>query len=174
MTPEGHSASGITLADVPPGARAVAVSGGADSVALLTLLKSRRPDLALHVVHLDHQTRGQASSLGQMIAKLMDTTAITNGQVNLDLEPCDLLMIAEEVAARMASVFQEAGCTVQVAKIGQDPVCGKWDRTRIDQILSNLLQNATRYAAGKPVRVAVEKKEGWAVLTVRDQGDGSV
>lgn len=47
-------------ASVPPGAWAVGVSGGADSVALLLLL-SRRRDLTLKVVHLNHETRGAAS-----------------------------------------------------------------------------------------------------------------
>jgi tRNA(Ile)-lysidine synthase len=46
---------------VPPGAWAVGVSGGADSVALLSLLR-RRADVAPHVVHLDHETRGEASA----------------------------------------------------------------------------------------------------------------
>jgi tRNA(Ile)-lysidine synthase len=43
----------------------VGVSGGADSVALLSLLRPRAVpggDLSLHVVHLDHQTRGRASA----------------------------------------------------------------------------------------------------------------
>ncbi len=43
------------------GAWAVAVSGGADSVALLMLLRQLRPTVRLHVVHLNHQTRGDAS-----------------------------------------------------------------------------------------------------------------
>jgi tRNA(Ile)-lysidine synthase len=47
--------------DFPPGRWGVAVSGGADSVALLLLLHGR-PGIWLHVVHLDHQTRGQAST----------------------------------------------------------------------------------------------------------------
>jgi tRNA(Ile)-lysidine synthetase-like protein len=46
---------------VPPGRWAVGVSGGADSVALLLLLRDQ-PDLFLHIVHLDHQTRGKAST----------------------------------------------------------------------------------------------------------------
>jgi tRNA(Ile)-lysidine synthetase-like protein len=50
-----------SLIDIPPGRWAVAVSGGADSVALLLLLHGR-PEISPHVVHLDHQTRGQASS----------------------------------------------------------------------------------------------------------------
>lgn len=47
--------------DVPPGRWGVAVSGGADSVALLLILHTR-PDLSLHIVHLDHQSRGSAST----------------------------------------------------------------------------------------------------------------
>jgi tRNA(Ile)-lysidine synthase len=49
------------IASVPAGAWAVGVSGGADSVALLSLLRGRA-DLSLRVVHLDHQTRGGASA----------------------------------------------------------------------------------------------------------------
>lgn len=48
------------VATVPPGAWAVGVSGGADSVALLALLR-RRNDLSLVVVHLNHETRGASS-----------------------------------------------------------------------------------------------------------------
>jgi tRNA(Ile)-lysidine synthase len=46
---------------MPPGRWAVGVSGGADSVALLLLLHGR-PGLSLHVVHLDHETRDNASA----------------------------------------------------------------------------------------------------------------
>ncbi len=49
------------VATVPAGAWAVGTSGGADSVALLALLRSN-PALQLHVVHLDHQTRGNEST----------------------------------------------------------------------------------------------------------------
>jgi len=45
---------------IPPGSWAVGVSAGADSIALLTLLRERG-DLQLHVVHLNHQTRGSES-----------------------------------------------------------------------------------------------------------------
>jgi len=49
------------VAGVPEASYAVGVSGGADSVALLHLLHHHRPELHLHVVHLDHQTRGAES-----------------------------------------------------------------------------------------------------------------
>ncbi|MDP9175772.1 MAG: tRNA lysidine(34) synthetase TilS [Planctomycetota bacterium] len=48
------------IRSVPSGRWAVGVSGGADSVALLLLLRERT-DIVLHVVHLDHQLRGAES-----------------------------------------------------------------------------------------------------------------
>lgn len=51
----------LAIESVPAGGWAVGVSGGADSVGLLRLLHTRG-DLSLHVVHLDHQTRGAASA----------------------------------------------------------------------------------------------------------------
>jgi tRNA(Ile)-lysidine synthetase-like protein len=47
---------------VPPGRWGVGVSGGGDSVALLSILRQAPVDLSLHVIHLDHQTRGEESA----------------------------------------------------------------------------------------------------------------
>jgi tRNA(Ile)-lysidine synthetase-like protein len=58
------------ITSVPPGPWAVGVSGGADSVALLLLLHDR-PNLQLHVVHLDHQTReGESTVDAQFVEDL--------------------------------------------------------------------------------------------------------
>ena len=62
MSVAGHDPLRDSIATIPSGRWAVGVSGGADSVALLHLLARHRPDLSLHVIHLDHQTRGEAST----------------------------------------------------------------------------------------------------------------
>lgn len=46
---------------IAEGQYAIGVSGGADSVALLRLVMEQRPDLGVHVVHLDHELRGEES-----------------------------------------------------------------------------------------------------------------
>jgi tRNA(Ile)-lysidine synthetase-like protein len=50
----------LAIDSVPTGRWAIGVSGGADSVALLRLMLTRS-DIALHVAHLNHQTRGDES-----------------------------------------------------------------------------------------------------------------
>jgi tRNA(Ile)-lysidine synthetase-like protein len=68
-----ESALQSAIAIVPSGGWGVGVSGGADSVALLRL-SSLRPDLSLHVIHLDHQTRGPASTGDAEFVKELATT----------------------------------------------------------------------------------------------------
>ena len=93
---------------IPPGAWAVGVSGGADSVALLVLARERRPDVAAHVVHLDHQARGadsdaDAASVAALAARLgVPCTTATLGDVRSLLGRAPANRSALYRAARLA------------------------------------------------------------------------
>jgi signal transduction histidine kinase len=51
-------------------------------------------------------------------------------------------------------------------------VRGRWDRLRLEQVLTNLLTNALKYGAGRPVDVEVGSAEGQALWRIRDRGIG--
>jgi len=51
-------------------------------------------------------------------------------------------------------------------------VTGSWDPLRMEQIITNLLSNALKYGAGKPVDVVVQRDGGTARVLVRDRGIG--
>ena len=53
-----------------------------------------------------------------------------------------------------------------------EPVTGPWDPLRLDQVVSNLLQNAIRYAPGSLVELSVEGNAWRARLALRDHGPG--
>src|SRR5581483_2829040 len=54
-----------------------------------------------------------------------------------------------------------------------DPVVLAADPTRLEQIVTNLLQNAIKYTpSGGEIAVTVERAGDWAVLRVRDTGIG--
>jgi tRNA(Ile)-lysidine synthase len=69
------------LASIPEGNWAVGVSGGADSVALLHMLRAVRPDLHLVVAHLNHQTRGEESDADESFVR--DLCARVNVQCRI-------------------------------------------------------------------------------------------
>jgi tRNA(Ile)-lysidine synthase len=96
---------------VPAGAWAVGVSGGADSVALLRLLHARE-DLSLHVVHLDHETRGAESAAdAEFVALLAQRLGVAcsvaqRHRIEQDLPHLPANASARYRAARMATFRQ--------------------------------------------------------------------
>jgi signal transduction histidine kinase len=62
-----------------------------------------------------------------------------------------------------------AGCPLSITA---DHAIGTWDRSRIDQIVTNLVSNAIRYAAGSPIAVSVARQAEDVVIEVRDTGPG--
>ena len=54
----------------------------------------------------------------------------------------------------------------------RDPVQGTWDAARVDQVVTNLVSNALKYGAGRPIEVSVRAETSRAVFMVRDHGVG--
>ena len=108
-----------------------------------------------------------------LIATLFDVARLSSGQLEIDRYPCDLTELAREVASRAEEFGQGSGsgCTVSVTSEG--PLVGRWDRARLDQVLSNLVANACKYGKGQPVRMEVLRQgEAQARVRVIDQGIG--
>jgi signal transduction histidine kinase len=53
------------------------------------------------------------------------------------------------------------------------PVVGHWDAARLEQVLTNLVDNAIKYSPkGGPVELRLRQHEGQAEVAVRDEGIG--
>jgi signal transduction histidine kinase len=75
-----------------------------------------------------------------------------------------------EISERFAEPLSRAGCELEVHL--PDKLVGRWDRMRLDQVMTNLLTNAMKYGPGKPVTVTVTQEAGSARISVRDRGIG--
>jgi signal transduction histidine kinase len=110
----------------------------------------------------------QAKRLVRMLDDLLDISRIMSGRLRLDLEDVDLSALIREVVDRCP----EPQRALVVLREGGEPVIGRWDRTRMDQIVSNLLSNALKYGADKPVEIRVGQHGGRALIEVQDHGVG--
>ncbi|WP_438025674.1 ATP-binding protein [Sorangium sp. So ce233] len=75
-----------------------------------------------------------------------------------------------DVVARFELDLARAGCSVSLRTSGR--IVGCWDRSRLDQIVTNLLANAIKFGAGKPIEIFLGEEAGTARLSVRDHGIG--
>lgn len=112
----------------------------------------------------------QTLRLERLIADLLDVSRIATGHLTLDTESFDLLDAAREVIDRMSERAAAQNCEVRLEGGGE--VLGLWDRVRIEQVITNLLDNALRHGAGQPVAVQIEQREDSVALAVLDRGHG--
>ena len=107
--------------------------------------------------------------LSELVDALLDVSRIATGRFALHLEQADLADIVATAVDRLHETAAIAGCELSVAT---DPAIGTWDRSRIDQIVTNLVSNAIRYAAGSPIAITVARRADDAIIEVRDRGPG--
>jgi predicted ATPase/signal transduction histidine kinase len=105
-----------------------------------------------------------------LIDSLLDLSRMQRGQLMLAREPVDLGMVVADVAARLGEQAEMAGCPLAIETSG--PAIGRWDRLRLEQVITNLVTNAFKYGAGKPVRLVVSANGSHARFAVIDQGIG--
>ncbi|PNG12296.1 hybrid sensor histidine kinase/response regulator [Stutzerimonas stutzeri] len=112
----------------------------------------------------------QIQSLIRLIDDMLDVSRIRTGKLSIRPSRADLGKLAASVVENFAPQMEASGCTLLFQR--PEPIIGVWDEFRIEQVLANLLTNAMRYGAGKPVQVSVSATPEGACIEVRDQGIG--
>ena len=90
----------------------------------------------------------------------------------LDLSSVDLCEVIRDVRTLMEAQTAGTGSTLNLEL--NAPIVGRWDRGRLDQVVSNLLANAVKYGQGRPVtiRAGIDRQRAMAWMAVSDQGVG--
>ncbi|WNG51379.1 PAS domain-containing protein [Archangium minus] len=140
---------------------------------LHTLLKrarqSGRPEDSETVQRLEKAQR-QIQKLARMMDELLDVSRVTEGRLRLELGEVDLMQLVREVMERFQEESQRMGTRLTLR--GEGPVVGRWDRPKLEQVVTNLVSNAMKYGAGAPVEIQVRSSGALALLEVTDHGIG--
>lgn len=142
--------------------------------------RSDTPDAA-RIANGLAKIRDQAMRMGTLIDRLLDVTRLQSGEIPIEPRDTDLGALVGEIVdatrLRQAEGDLPASIRLELASTDDRPIIGQWDRSRLEQVVANLLDNAFKYSPlGGRVEVSIgretEADGEVAHIVVRDEGIG--
>ncbi len=107
----------------------------------------------------------------QMTVHLLDLERLENGDI-LDIQACDLVEIGQDLVHQMNGLAQKQHIHL-TARLPNTPVMVAGDFVYLSRAIANLMNNALKFTPpGGTVTIALEEKEGRAIISVQDTGPG--
>ena len=120
--------------------------------------------------------RSENEFMSRLVNDLLTLARMDAGQAILKKAPLDLSDVALDVVERLSSLAGREGTELHVGEFPQVRVDG--DYQYLSQMLSNLVQNAIKYAGGKGHHIQIETGKGisggaaYGWVRVEDDGPG--
>jgi PAS domain S-box-containing protein len=137
-----------------------------------TILRARgrgRLDDARLVAGL-HRVRAATERLGVLLNELLDISRLTADQLPLTVGDVDLVALTRDVVDRFADAAPRPDA---IRLVAPEHAVISGDASRIDQVITNLLDNAMKYTDGAPeVEIRIEPHPDGVELVVADRGRG--
>lgn len=105
-----------------------------------------------------------------LVNDMLDISRVATGRLSLNLEKVNLTELTKEVLERLAPLMEMSNCPVKFT--ADNDYYSEADKFRIEQVITNLLTNAAKYAPEKPVNVIITEKDKKVLIAVQDHGEG--
>ena len=112
-----------------------------------------------------------ARHLQSLVDDILDLSRIDAARLPLLRELLDIRVVVTEAVDTISPLARQRGLTLQ-AQLPEAPTQLFIDRTRIRQVLLNLLNNAVRFTDQGGIAVGLEERDRRVIVSVRDTGVG--
>lgn len=110
----------------------------------------------------------KSQRLKQLTEDLVEVSQITSGNVQLDMQPINMVELICQTGGEFNEIFEDVGLTI-ITRLPREPVMILADGSRVWRVVQNLYNNVAKYAM-KDTRVFVELKvnNGLAEFSIKD------
>jgi PAS domain S-box-containing protein len=110
-----------------------------------------------------------ADRVTRLITELLDISRLESGSLVLRLQPVDLAELAGEVTTRIGLEYPDLEARLDFPDAFPKAYA---DPDKVERVLSNLVENACKYASPRGLLIAGEANERELSVTVTDRGEG--
>lgn len=108
----------------------------------------------------------------RLIEDMLDISRLRAGKLSFIKERVNACEFIEDVIQRFRPQLDASGCILRTEGCSDNETTIEIDTYRIEQVLVNILTNAIRYGAGKPITLYVKKTATTLKVMVEDRGPG--
>jgi signal transduction histidine kinase len=126
-------------------------------------LKDEQKRMMLEQVHHD------ADRVTRLITELLDISRLETGRLVLRRQLTNLPELADQVVGKLALTYTDLDCTVHFPVGFPQVYC---DPDKLEQVLTNLVENAAKYASPLGMKIVGEFDDQQAAVSVSDTGEG--
>jgi PAS domain S-box-containing protein len=137
----------------------------------LHVMKQPNADGAL-IGQVREMAERQVQHMARLLDDLLDVSRISRGRIELRKEVLDVSGVVERSVEAVRPLFEERNHQLHVS-LPDEPIRVEADATRLEQVLTNLLNNAAKYTdPNGQIWLTAARVGAEAVLGVRDTGIG--
>lgn len=116
--------------------------------------------------------QGDIGRMTALVDELLELSSLESGQMPLHLSPVDLREAAGAIVERFRLAAAAQGIELK-REVGADAPHAMADPAKLDQILTNLLENALRFTPrGGRIAISARARPRWVDVRVSDTGAG--
>ena len=126
-------------------------------------LADEQKQMMLSQVHHD------ADRVTRLVTELLDISRLETGRLHLRRQFVDLVELTQSIVSKLSMEHESLDCTIDFPpdfpRVYADP-------DKVEQVLTNLVENAVKYASPSGMRIEGAVGEGIASVSVHDRGEG--
>ncbi|WP_240189774.1 ATP-binding protein [Bacillus sp. P14.5] len=113
----------------------------------------------------------ETARLSRLVNDLLDLAQLEGDSYPMKMEPIAFGQLVLDVTERFKLPLEKKSIRLGL-QLDEEAII-EGDPDRLEQVISNLLDNAVRYSPeGEKIFIEMKQSEGWTVLTIEDRGHG--
>ena len=123
------------------------------------------------ILKATERSEKSSTRLVRLLDELLDVSRIRAGRLELEKEEFDLVELLETIITSMFVDLKLSEVKV-IRDYDSTPIYGSWDRSRIEQVLTNLVSNSVKYGERRPINIKIYRMRENVRVDIVDHGMG--